>query len=49
MTRARRSLLLPLLAIVALAVAACQTERKPLTRVRQAAAGDRPRRDRGDC
>jgi hypothetical protein len=31
MTRARLSLLLPLLAIVALAIGACQTERKPLT------------------
>lgn len=31
MTRTRPSLLLPLLAVVALAVAACATERKPLT------------------
>jgi hypothetical protein len=30
MTRARPSLLLPLLAIVALAIAACQTQRKPI-------------------
>ncbi len=31
MTRAHPSLLVPLLAIAALAIAACQTERKPLT------------------